>query len=334
VLLVSLGTGLVAYFGFSAAAPLQRSGPEELRYVPRGAALVAYANVRDVMTSDVRQRIRRSEALSESGQREFQTETGINIETDIDSVVACLDPSVGGSAVPGAGMALARGRFDEVKIESLIRQRGGRVEDYGGKRLLVAGHLDMDRDQGVTGGGTDRPAAPPRGSQFALVFLEPGLFALGNTALVRTAIDLQKGGDSVVKNDELMSQVRSIQDGNAWAVGRFDLLRSEVRLPEGVASQLPAITWFSVSSHIDGGISGVLRADTRDDEAANNLRDVLRGFMALAKMQAGSRPELQVMMQSLQLGGTGKTVALSFDVPAQVLDTLGAVGRGDRRPDR
>jgi hypothetical protein len=47
-----------------------------------------------------------------------------------------------------------------------------------------------------------------------------------------------------------------------------------------------------------------------------------RGFLALAKLQAGSRPEMQTMMQSLELGGTGKTVALSFSIPAQVFETL------------
>ena len=34
----------------------------------------------------------------------------------------------------------------------------------------------------------------------------------------------------------------------------------------------------------------MIRAEARDDEAANNLRDVIRGFMGLAKMQGGSNP--------------------------------------------
>ena len=67
-----------------------------------------------------------------------------------------------------------------------------------------------------------------------------------------------------------------------------------------------------MSSHIDGGLRGTLRAEARDEAAANNLRDVVRGFMALAKMQTASKPELQAMLQSLELGGTGKTVSLSF----------------------
>ena len=68
----------------------------------------------------------------------------------------------------------------------------------------------------------------------------------------------------------------------------------------------------------------MIRAETRDDEAAKNLRDVVNGFMALAKLQADSKPEVQAMLQSLALGGTGRTVALSFTVPAEVFDIIGA----------
>ena len=93
-----------------------------------------------------------------------------------------------------------------------------------------------------------------------------------------------------------------------------------------------AITWFSVGGHVNGGIRGIIRAEARDDEAANNLRDVMRGFMALAKMQSGSKPELQAMMQSLGLGGKGKTVELSFTVPAEVFDVIGAAASHAVKP--
>ena len=155
---------------------------------------------------------------------------------------------------------------------------------------------------------------------------------------MRQAIDLHQGGAnaqtglaSVTTNEELMNLVRSLETGNAWAVGRFDSLMSHATLPQDVANRIPAITWFAVSGHINGGLRGVIRAETRDDEAANNLRDVLRGFMALGKLQGGSRPEIQLMLQSLELGGTGKTVALSFTVPAEVFDAI-ASSRREKQP--
>ena len=39
-------------------------------------------------------------------------------------------------------------------------------------------------------------------------------------------------------------------------------------------------------------------------------------------MQAGNKPEMQALMQSLQFSGTGKTVALSFQVPAEFINAM------------
>ena len=117
-----------------------------------------------------------------------------------------------------------------------------------------------------------------------------------------------------------MNLVRSLDTGNAWAVGRFDALTSHARLPTAVLEPVAGHHLVLGQRPRQRRHRGVLRAEARDDEAANNLRDVVRGFLALAKLQAGSQPEMQTMMQSLELGGTGKTVALSFAVPAEVFD--------------
>ena len=317
VLLAGIGTGLVAYYvGFPTSAFTNVGGPDELRFVPRNATLVAYANVQEVMASNLRQRLRRVMPDEPSGQRELQNETGINIETDIDRVVGCFAPPVnGGGGFPGTGLVLARGRFDAVKIEALMREHGALVEDYKGTRIMVAGvHPNGDTPSGD----------PLRNDNLSVAFIEPGLVGLGSTLLVRNAIDLKSGGDNVTANEEMMNLVRTLDSGNAWAVGRFDALTSQAKLPTELAARLPPITWFSATTHINGGLSGVFRAEARDEASANNLRDVVRGFLALAKMQVGSRPELQAVAQSLQLGGTGTTVALSFDVPAEIFDLLGA----------
>ena len=317
VLTVGVGTGLVAYFvGFPTAALTRAGGPDELQFVPRNATLVAFANVTEVMGSTLRERLRAVMPNAPSGQHDLQEQTGINIETDIDRIVACLAPRLDGSSqLPGTGLVLARGRFNDVKIEALMREHGAVVEDYKGVRLIVA----------EPGAHTDAQGRARPGDSLSVAFIESGLVALGSTPLVRNAVDLKSGGDNVTANEELMNLVQSLESGNLWAVGRFDALTSQARLPGDLAQRLPAITWFSASGHVNGGLSGILRAEARDDASAADLRDVVRGFLALAKMQAGTRPDILAMVQSLQLGGTGKTVALSFDVPAAVLDHLGAV---------
>lgn len=312
VLGVGLGTGFVAYYmGFPAGAFQRQGGPEELSLVPRNATLVAYANVQDVMASSVRDRLRQALPSAPDGQQEFHDRTGINIERDIDRVVAAVAPpseSGGLHGFPGSGLVLARGRFDEVRIESLMREHGASVEAYKERRLINS-------------------------PQVAVAFIESGLAAIGSPALVRQAIDLKTGGgDSIVNNDEMMELVRSLDSGNAWAVGRFDALTSQAKLPAEVMQQLPPITWFAASARVDHQLTGVLRAEARDEAAATTLRDVVRGFLALAKMQTGSRPEVQSVIDSLELGGVGTTVSLGFSVPAELFDLIGTVAPPARQP--
>ena len=87
---------------------------------------------------------------------------------------------------------------------------------------------------------------------------------------------------------------------------------------------MPPLTWFSLSAQVNSGISGVLRAEARDDEAAKNLRDVAAGFVAFARLQGGANPPLQPILQSLELGGSGRVLSLSFSLSADALNTLAA----------
>jgi hypothetical protein len=306
VLAAGLGTGLVAYYagGFQ---PVSASAvSNELRYVPADATVVAYADVRAIMDSDLRARLKQAMPMHEQGQREFQAQTGIDIERDIDYVVASL---TSGLQKP-APLVVARGRFNDTQLESLIREHGGTVEDYKGKRIVVCAtpvHDDM----------------PVQGNSITLAFLEPGLIAIGETAAIKTSIDAQLAAHSITSNNEMMELVADIgASNNAWAVGRFDVLASQAHLPEQVATRLPQIKWFAAAGHVNGGLTGSLRAEARDDQAAENLRDVVRGFLGLARMQAQADPRTSALIESLQLTGTGKTVALSFTVPSEILELI------------
>ena len=92
------------------------------------------------------------------------------------------------------------------------------------------------------------------------------------------------------------------------------MLASKAHLPEGLATQIPAVKWFAAAGHINGGMTGVVRAEARDEQAARNLRDVVNGFLALARLQAGNKPEIQSLMQSVTLAGT-ETKSTSFPSP-------------------
>jgi hypothetical protein len=307
ILVVGLGTGLLASYvgGFQNLSLIGKSGPDELGYVPADARLVAFANVRAVMDSELRRKLTDIHPGGDSA-KSFQEQTGIDVEQDIDYVVAAV--SGADSDTSGPPLVLARGRFDQVRLEGFARQEGGTVEDYKGKRMITRG------DVGVA-------------------FMEPGLVAVGMPAAVRRSIDTKAAGDTDASdNEELMRLVGDVDDGTVWGVARFDALAG-ARLPPEVASKLPAISWFSIKGLINGGVEGQIRAEARDDVAARDLREVIGGFMALARLQMGQHAELAELMNSLQLGGQGKTVSLAFSVPSAMIDALSAL-RAQRRPEQ
>ena len=154
-----------------------------------------------------------------------------------------------------------------------------------------------------------------------LAFLEPGLVAIGSEQAIKSSIDAQLTAHSITSNNDMMELIADIDAGNnAWAVGRFDVLTQNAHLPSEIASKLPAIKTFSAMTHIDGGINGTLRAETRDDQSAENLRQVFQGLMALGRMQ--NDPKATALLNSLQLSGSGHTVKLSFSVPSELLDMI------------
>jgi hypothetical protein len=296
VLAAGLSTGLVAYFagGFQpvSAAPVAN----ELRYVPADAAVVAYADVRSIMDSDLRQRLKAAMPMQEQGQAEFQAQTGIDIEKDIDYIVAAAS----GVGQNPDGLVVARGRFNDTQLEALALEHGGQVEEYKGKRLINSPENE--------------------GHQMSLAFLEAGLVAIGTKATVQRAIDAQLSSHSITSNSEMMDLVGEIGNAsNAWAVGRFDTIAQQASLPTEIASKMPPIKWFAASGHVNGGISGVLRAEANDDESAELLRRQVSGALAFGEMIGKSDPKVAAMISSLQLSGSGKTVAISFTVPAELL---------------
>jgi hypothetical protein len=297
---------------FSSAA-----GPDELQYVPADAAVVAYADVKDVLNSEFRQRFRQLEPQSPE-RNEFEQKTGINFEQDIDSVVAAMMPGARdlSNHPEDSALLLAKGRFDASRLEALAVEHGGQVGEYQGKRII------SHQEQGTTADG--------HREDMALAFIDANLVAIGSAASVRKAIDARRENRNVVSNTEMMRLVAELDNSNAWAVGRFDALANEARLPDEVKDRIPTISWFSAAGHINGGVSGVLKAEAKDEAAAQNLRDVINGFLALAKMQAGTKPGMKEMVDSLQLSGDGKTVSVAFTVPTEMLDVFEAMSKSRR----
>lgn len=305
VLLVGLCTGLIAYYrgDLSSSLLAQAGGQEDLRYVPDAASVVAYANVRAVMNSEFRKRIKKLEH-NRAGKNRFRDETGIDIERDVDTVVGCLLSDESGTGVSG-GFAVLRGRFDVPRIEAAATEHGARIEVYNGRQLYVMSD-DGPRDEDL----------------MAFAFMEDGALLVGQEPAVKLAIDRADSGASGPSNEEVMRLIdEASAQATVWAVGRPDGL-SPGKLPGLVAAQVPQIKWFSATSRVNGGVAATFRAETVDEAAAKNLRDAVTGMAALARMSVGNRQEWQQVLQSLQIGGEGTTVNMSLTLPLAVIDHI------------
>lgn len=298
VLGAGLTAGVVAYYagGFQAvsAAPVAN----ELRYIPADSTVVAYADIQSIMNSELRMKLKAAMPVHQQGQEEFKAATGIDIEKDIDYIVAAAS----GVTPEAGGIIVARGTFNDLELERIATEHGGVVEDYKGKKIISS------------------PNAVEGGKQVTLAFLEPGLVGIGTKPAVQKAVDAQLTSNSVTANDEMMQLVGDIAAGNnAWAVGRFDAIATQASLPTEIASKMPPIKWFAASGHVNGGVAGTLRIEANDDQSAELLRRQVSGAMAFGEMLGKQDPKAAALINSLQMSGTGKTVAVSFQVPAELL---------------
>ena len=327
ILVAGIGVGLFAYYGLGRQAIFQPGLPDELRYVPQNAALVAYANVQAVMNSDLRRELDRAAGDGPRNRGEIHDVAGIDIETQVNHVVAYLEKGGGPWRQAPRGLMLASGTFEQSKIEQYIRDHGGTIEDYHGKHIALHHEESMSMD-----GRPDR-RGPDRDSDMAVGFLQPNVVALGHVDLVRAVIDRNAASSSanVTSNEELMRIIRDASGETAWVVGHFDEVTSHMGLPPQVRQQVPPLRLVSAKAHIDGGVKATIRAETEDDVSADQMRDVVRGFVSLARMQGGGKPELQDTLKSIELAGSGKVVQVSFSMTPETFRQI-VPSRG-RRPE-
>ena len=317
VLAVGLCGGLLAYLNRDAARGAASSALPELAFVPPHATALAFADMRAVMSSELRERISRF-APDGVGREQLERQLGLDIERDIDRVLAYwvpeTDADAGGDADAGvgagagrgdgsSGLALFRGRLDAGRLEAVARRGGAEVTEEDGARIV---------NRHVEGAGS-----------LAMAFLEPGLAAVGELAAVRSAVRRGSRGTGIDADAEMMRLLGRVDPrSNFWAVGRFGDAGLLGWVPEQVSARLPPVTAFAVQGRVNGGVSLSLAVEGRDDAAAQSLRDVVRGFVALAQLQTFGDPAVQAILDSLQTGGEGTAVTLTVRVPAEAIDLL------------
>jgi hypothetical protein len=341
VLVAGIGVGLVAYYRASRQAVIPAGLPDELRYVPATADLVAYADVKTVMNSELRRELERSTMGPRRGRSDMHELAGIDVEKQVDHIVAYLEKIDDGRsaqpappAEPGSfrhegpprGLLITQGTFEQAKVEQFLREHGGTIDDYHGKHIAI--HRGTPENNMTRSGPAE---------DMAIGFLQPNLIALGHADLVRAAIDLSANTSpaaNVTGNSEVMNLVRDAAGDTAWVVGRFDAVSRRIGVPPAMRQQVPPLRMVAAKARINGGVKATITAETADQAEADQLRDVIRGFVSLIRLQTGAKPEMQDLVKSIELGGRGSTVQLSFAMSAETFRAVVPPPGSDLRRDR
>lgn len=323
VLLVGLGGGIIAFYSYNRVAAVPSGLPAELEYVPATAALVAYVDLQTVMTSEFRRELERTAGSSGRSRQNMDDFAGINLEKQVRHIVGYLESMDSANQGPPRGLMLAQGTFEQPRVEQFIREHGGTIEDYRGKHIAI--HRPVEGAS--RGRGGDRQ--PPM--EAAVGFVRSDLIALGQADLVRKALDLSIDASgtaaNVTANAELMTLVRDTVGETAWVVGNFDAVSRRIGIPLSLRQQVPPLRMVAAKARINGGVKATIKAQTADQAAADQVRDVIRGFVSLVRLQGGAKPEVQNALKSIELGGAGSTVELSFAITPEGFRALIPQGR-------
>ena len=288
----ALGAGLIAYSpitarrraGRAAAGNAIRAGQRRAGGVRRrqgrhelGAATGAHAE---------------SIAGSRKGRQMMNDFAGVDLEKQVDHVVAYVEP-----VRPPVSRNAAR-KFPGCWCWSGYRSISARSSVHPRARRHHGG-LQRARRCSCT---LRRPKNGRRASS------DPDLIAIGQADLVRRAIDsVRDGGRGArehhrqCRDDESHSRQRR-QHGMG---GRpFDAISRRMRLPSDVTGQVPPVRLVSVKADINGGMKATIRAETGDQAAADQLRDVVRGLRLACRLQAERSRSFENALKSIELSGT------------------------------
>ena len=123
-----------------------------------------------------------------------------------------------------------------------------------------------------------------------------------------------------------------------WMVGDQSVLAN---LPQGIPApggngpgmNLPPLKTVVVTGDLDPVVSFEATGEAADDAAAQNLADVVRGFVALASLQAHQKPELKQLASGVSITTDANKVRIAARFPYELLDALKPKKAAATEPD-
>jgi hypothetical protein len=302
VVLAGLGMGLAAYFSVPGTSARASTLPDAAAWMPASANFVAYVDIASVLSSPLKEQWEERKNVMKEVE-EFRDKTGMDPWTDFRT----LSFSAGkmGDA-ENWGLALT-GDLDPEKLIAVIEERE-RVErtPYGETTLYL-----FERSEESTDDQTKALAFPS---------LSTALF--GSPDYVRSMLNVGTGGEASAVEGPLAEWLDVLPlNETFWCVGNSTEFHRVVNEKDG-ASSIPPLQSFAVSGNLGADVSMIGRARAADADSAQKLADVVRGFIAMGSLQQQDRPELQAILDSVQIDILESNVEVVMSVPFETLRRL------------
>jgi hypothetical protein len=297
------------------SASLASAGPLKLEQVAGNAVWVAHLDVTSLLKSGIGKFI-----LEEAEKKEGFLEGIAQIRETLG-----FDPlsDVGGLTLYGkkfgdkSGVVVLDATADQDKIVALLEANATHKTSAYGDHTL---HEWTDPAKTKTD--------PATGEQVVVKEAETkfGTFYDEKTILVASSMDLLKGAvDVLAGKAENLAKTAAIQtlpkpvEGVILTVGaeKIDLAAQD---PTGKPNPFRTITDLSVQvGEVQGAMFLHAKALVATAEKALKLRQVVQGFVALGQMMMAEQPDLPVLGEKVQVGGTDNAVQVDAEIPTESL---------------
>jgi hypothetical protein len=314
-----VGLGFATALGVLVLAPARAAVgplPVEGLALPATARFLVGVDVRRLVASPLYARFAKGPGgLRPEAFKALEERTGLQPERDVRELIVA-----GGAGGAREAVALVLGDFDQQQIGRAIEngKKGATRKTLGGATVYRFGE-----------GGP---------SVTALSFLDDHGIVIGSAAAVESMVEGRaQGRDALKGNATLMGLLAAVKPGSTfWMVGDQSLLAEMPTSLPGPRSRdgssaslsLPKLETLTVTGDLDPVLSVDVVGGAADAAAASSLADVVRGFTALAVLQASQKPELKALQTAIAVTTEGSRVRLTGRFPHELLVALGAAGRG------
>jgi hypothetical protein len=297
--------------------------PPEALSLPSDTRFVMGLDMKRFVASPFYKRMNAGAAATRKGRpfSEIEEKTGLNPERDIDQVIVAGGGQGFQAGRGGQGAVIVLGRFDRYKVSRAIETES--------KSKVTTKTLQGTTIYLFSEGQTGDAKA-------AVAFVDDGALVMGSQKDVEHVVSARARGEATLSgNAALLALVESVRPGSTfWVAGDQTILQ---RMPKTIPGggpgtsqsiELPTLKSVIVTGDLDPEVALDVTGEAADEAAARNLADVVRGFVALASLQAGQKPELKQLASAVSVTTEQTRVRVNARVPYALLDSLQRGGPG------